>query len=654
MITRVPNGIRTLGLPLRSPRRAFGAAGLLLLAYAITMARDLSLFDSAELSLVAVQLGLGHPVGQPVHTLLGFVFAHLPGVPPLFGLNLLSALCGALCVVPAISLAEQVLDRGSDLGTPDPAWPMIAISLALGMHVALWEPATRVEVYTLAAFFALWAIARVAAAEDPARAVSDFVCAGVALGLGAAVNPYVSIIAALAVAPGVLYSLATRRLSLRVVPAAVGGGVLGLVPYVYVPLVARRTGVTVWGAPSDLTSLRAYLLGLDYARSRGITAHEWIEHVWQWLFWALDRGVLPVIVLGLLGMFAVGRRFDIALAAVISTALTILLIASNTVWQPDVPDYLSYAIAPLWLAGAGMIGLTMRMRRGASAAVTALLVLAFCGLCAAAPPPVWTRTRHRDHVARMLAAGALSEAPPRAFVLVESDHWAAPILYLQQAEHVRPDVVVIALGLTSSSWFWRQTFERHADLHVIPLAGPGGRNGRVLRLLAANPERPVMIENFDAARTLGLPACVQGWLRSVRAQCAVATSGTVEQSVRRQVASIGDGSPSALAALSDVALRRGLDLWKQGAPLAAEDALLSAVPLRNSPKLLPLSPVDASRIGPPPAIEWTHDVALGEPARNLFAASLLRARAGDGQAALALARAAAALGLPEAEHLIVR
>ena len=82
---------RLLGLPVRSRRTTALAAGALFAFYVFTMCRSVSMYDSPELALVAEQLGLGHPFGQPLHTLLGWLSTRLPGIDPLIALNGLSA-----------------------------------------------------------------------------------------------------------------------------------------------------------------------------------------------------------------------------------------------------------------------------------------------------------------------------------------------------------------------------------------------------------------------------------------------------------------------------------------------------------------------------------------------------------------------------------
>lgn len=57
---------------------------------------DLDPFDSAEIALVSITAGLGHPPGQPVYTILGRLVTRGPW-PPLVALALLS-------IVPAAGI----------------------------------------------------------------------------------------------------------------------------------------------------------------------------------------------------------------------------------------------------------------------------------------------------------------------------------------------------------------------------------------------------------------------------------------------------------------------------------------------------------------------------------------------------------------------
>src|SRR5437660_1928409 len=72
-----------------------GAAALL---YFLTAARDIVVGDTPELITAAVTLGVPHPPGFPLFTMLGHLFSLLPLGPIPFRVNLLAATCDALTV----------------------------------------------------------------------------------------------------------------------------------------------------------------------------------------------------------------------------------------------------------------------------------------------------------------------------------------------------------------------------------------------------------------------------------------------------------------------------------------------------------------------------------------------------------------------------
>src|SRR5437764_6298231 len=77
------------------------AAAIVLLAgalYFLTAARDIVVGDTAELITAAVTLGVAHPPGYPLFTMLGHLFSLLSFGSIPFRVNLLAVVCGALTV----------------------------------------------------------------------------------------------------------------------------------------------------------------------------------------------------------------------------------------------------------------------------------------------------------------------------------------------------------------------------------------------------------------------------------------------------------------------------------------------------------------------------------------------------------------------------
>jgi hypothetical protein len=623
--------------------------------YAFSASRDLSLYDSGELALAAVQLGLGHPPGQPLHTLLGHVLSRVTAGAPLWGVNLLSALPGALTLLPAARISEQL-----SAGVPERmrlAVPWLLLLFAL--HESLWEPASRVEVYTLATLLALSAIAHALPLLTQEREASELLRrttrAALLLGLCACSNPVIAVAAGLALAPGLIAAAVRARAVIVTLGVAAVGGVIGLLPYAYLPLVAARDDVMIWGGLSDWPSYVRYLTMRDYARNQTLGFWEWLAHAGAWGAWSVEHLLAPVLIIGLGGFFAARARLRFAVSLfVCASAVLIALVASNVGWNLEVPDYNGYMACTYWLAAAGATALFVRCRwqrqHFACAAIALCLAAGFLS-----PPVPAARTRASDRLARTLAERVLEEAPRGAILVTFADYFAGTLFYLQEVEKQRPDVVVLAYGLTASSWHWRRLFALHPDLKPIDFSKRGNRLFRVRDWLKDNASRPILLELFGLAGVLDLRVCEggvyfrTGWLCDTPSARTSATA----QLLSDQLTLLGEGSPAAMGAIAEISENLGSGLWRLGLPEAAHAMLMAGVPhtawpakiadteqLVNAQQFVALTP------------RWARKVALGDPARNLFLAGAIAARSGQTEAALSYVRAAANLRLPEAEQLL--
>lgn len=657
--------ILRLGLGIRDLRGAWIATGLVLLGYLATMARDLTFYDSPELALVAHELGVGHPIGMPWHTLLGFVFAHLPFLSPHVGLTFMSALFGALAVLPAWSLTERLEPAPSSGETTSRSSKLarrvrVAAFLGVGLSLVAWEPSTRVEVYTLASFLALWATARVV--DRPGAA------AGFALGLAACTNAVIAVGQAVALLPTLLPQRRresesepdsesesdsdsesegeTRAHWLRSILALLAGGLLGLGPYLLLPLLASDPRRFAWGAPRDLPSLAAYLRGADYAHNQGIAFDAWLDHVAAMATWALSHGILPIAILGAGAFVALGRRSArIGYTVLIAGALDLAFVAANVVFHPDVPDYRGYLLTPLWLAGAGTAALAVLLvARGGRFVVYGAAIAALPLASLAASFQHLTEVRDHPSLARVLAEGALDEAPPDAIVIVEADHWIAPLLYTQEVEGRRPDVTVVARGLASSSWFWEHTRARHPDLADFELVGPGGRSGRLGRFVAANPERTVLVEHAPLARELGLTPCGVGFL--VFTACREPIDPDLASSA---IEGAGPFRGESLEVAARVNEARGEVLWRMGGGAVAARAFLAGFHRSGlGPALGGPLPSRAPPLGGALPSWGQGEAAIHSPLRTLTLSALLLHSMGRPALALELIEVAEAGGFDEA------
>lgn len=123
----------------RASRMVAGAVAVVLgVIYGLTLCRTVYWYDSAEFAAKAASLGVPHPPGYPLYTLVAHVFTWLPGEPAL-GVNIMSATFG---VVSALLLFALARDLGMSLATS------AFSALFLGLTKTFWTNAVVAEVYT--------------------------------------------------------------------------------------------------------------------------------------------------------------------------------------------------------------------------------------------------------------------------------------------------------------------------------------------------------------------------------------------------------------------------------------------------------------------------------------------------------------------------
>src|SRR5215471_6641720 len=79
--------------------------------YLLTAARDIVLGDTPELVTAAITLGIPHPPGYPLFTMLGHLFSLLPAGPLPFRVDLLAVACGAGTVALVYFTALRITGR---------------------------------------------------------------------------------------------------------------------------------------------------------------------------------------------------------------------------------------------------------------------------------------------------------------------------------------------------------------------------------------------------------------------------------------------------------------------------------------------------------------------------------------------------------------
>lgn len=421
----------------RDLHAAAAIAAALFAVYAAGAARTVYVGDSGDLATAVAVLGVPHPTGYPLYVLLGKLWTLLVPVGSVaFRLSLFSAAgaalaCGVLFLVGRALGASRV--------------PALTGALCLAFAPSFWGEANVQRVYALNALclaVALLLACAWARRRDPRRfALAVFVAA-----LGAANHTYMAVFL---VAFG-LFALATDAravLQPRTLGPAAFAVVVGLLPYLYLPIAAAFDPPVVWGDPLSLSGF------LDIALRREYWARAWVASPADVVAVLADYATTLARELGWLGLplalagaVALVRRHGavalLLVAAMLGNVATMALHGSREdlfVWHRYyIPSVLVMAL----LAGLGAQALTAR-----AWAPLRLLPLAVPALLLVTGWPHFDRSRHR--IAEEFARTLLAELPPGATLQAADDNVLFPLLYLTLVDGYRGDVRVGVLGSVS-------------------------------------------------------------------------------------------------------------------------------------------------------------------------------------------------------------
>ena len=435
--------------------------------YAATLPRTVVLEDDGLFLMAGAHLGVAHPPGYPIYTLIVHLFTRLPFGDAAFLGHLSSAVLGALACGAVYACARLL--RASPLPALTAAW-------LFGVSEQLWSQAIIAEVYTLNALLFFGAYALVLLAARDMRRAWPLVAAAVLLGAGVANHWPLTVLAT----PGLVLVLApVWRDVLGRVPRLLGVALVSAaLPYGWMvwlsqqgPPVNFYGPIDTWGEFWFYVSRQGYS-GVDVSPSAG-----WGDR-WSFLGWLaadlLRQTTLPGLALALVGVWAIARGRGLAGAAAAgsgalgvlgNSVVLIVLLGFDfdefrvAVFRPY--PLICYGVAALWVAaglqslldrfpgwsGANWPARAMggaRVRLGARG-TTALTALIGGAMVAVSGSASWRANDRTDSDFAERYAEVVFDLLPQEAVLVVHGDASGPLGYYRYVEQRRPDVTLYNL-----------------------------------------------------------------------------------------------------------------------------------------------------------------------------------------------------------------
>ncbi|HET6446249.1 MAG TPA: DUF2723 domain-containing protein [candidate division Zixibacteria bacterium] len=437
------------------------------LLYLITLSPGLLPADSGEFQLVAATLGVAHPPGFPLYTMLANLMTRLPlGLTPATMTNIFSVITGTLTLLLVYGTVFR-LTRSTIGG--------LVAAGALGTATTFWAQSTTTNIRSLTAFFAALAIyllvryreerqkdekqtepAPIEQDDDRGIMSSPFwkYAVAIVLVMVLGITHHTSLIFLGMVFIIFLFWTDRKWISdRRLWPWLILAVVVGLIPLLYLPL---RSAAGAQGAPEDLTTIKGFFNHILALGFRGDFFY-FTEPAILWERLKVMANIMTfqfdglILITMLLGFLLLLRR-DRKLAFLFGGSIATMVLVTAMYRAPQSVEYLMPAYIPLAILAGYAVGMVHKNigadgEGGASPTRTKVLLSILLGFVILAVIsqgvdrlPSFTylheNNRTRDDMERLLA-----EAPDDSMILADW-HWVTPLWYLQEVEGLSTDIEI--------------------------------------------------------------------------------------------------------------------------------------------------------------------------------------------------------------------
>jgi len=458
------------------------------IVYLLTLAPTVTFEDSGELITAAFNLGVAHSPGYPLFTLLGRIFTFLPFGTIAFRVNLMSAFftaaAGVFVCWATILLIENTFMR-SQFFNKISSRSIELLTFSLGICSAIlygtakttWEQAIIAEVYGINSFlvavflFLTFWFVRLPEFSEKKRVLFllSYIC-------GLALTNHTTSLMLIPLLGLYIWIFERKLLYDRIVLLkSLLCFILGLTPYIYLPVASSKNPIIDWGNPETFTNFIRVISRHQYDIGTKQTFESFSAQIAFFSSDLLLRQWFPFVLLfavaGLLFLFQKNRpAFYFVLALLFFTMpLTAWMTnfdISNPVAAIENKPLVSVFYIPAYLITAILIGIGL-FRLSAFLTMGKQFVAVLIGFCLplAAGGFAIVRTMpevsmHNYYFARDYCDNVFSSMPENALYIVNWDPFYFPTMYYQYVEKKRPDLIILDETLLIRSWYinWLQNY----------------------------------------------------------------------------------------------------------------------------------------------------------------------------------------------------
>lgn len=463
--------------------------------YFRTMAPSLFWGDSMTLASAGHIPGLPYSPSFPLYTLLGRLFAFIPGLEPAYASNLMSVLFAALAVmvfyllvknfadIPAPGAEEKhfvepeeggrrmrVIKDESLVGSSVILLPILAVTALFAVSLPVWLSAVHAGVFSLQLFLTLTALLLwCRGVRDENRRLTFL---GIWLyALSFANHPLL----ALAFLPAFICLFINQwayfgQKAGSIIIAAFFLFIAFSI-YFYPPVRAAFTSDFNWSRPDDLKAFLSAVTGVsdlsDLAAFR--TGSEYLirlKHVGVYMADQIGWPLLGLTLFGFWGIFKISRKiFPFMLLALLFNLAMVLWLADFNPHNYNLVNYLAPLLGLVLIISVAGFMYIMRIKilTNHTSVMMTLLVGAFVYFAVA------------DNITRadlsgvngpdLISEAVIQDVAPGSILLVADDNLLLPMLYHANVGSSASQIDILSSGALTNPSYRRQLTAHYPDLH---------------------------------------------------------------------------------------------------------------------------------------------------------------------------------------------
>ncbi|MCB0726474.1 MAG: DUF2723 domain-containing protein [Ignavibacteriae bacterium] len=436
------------------------------IVYVITLAPTVTFIDSGELATVASKLGVAHPTGYPLFTVLGRVFTLLPVGDEIYRLNLMSAFVSSAALFVFFNLMTFLLGNKFAGGDPNADYKILSedivfnISLAsvfiLAFSRTFWDTANAIEVYSLHTFFLITDIYLILKActydakDKDSYILKERYWLLYAFVLGLSFTNHLSTIF-LSVGSLYLYfavngfnKISFRRILILIIPFLIGYSF-----YIYL-FIRADNNVLSWGYPHNFDNFWRHFTGKQFS----IWMFSSFENAGkQFSYFTKSYPVeffyIPLLI-AIPGMFELFKKSKkLFYFTALLFGFCVLYAINYDIYDIDTYFLLAFIVTSIWF-GFGLMFILKKLKDNVMPVSFAMIFICLIPLS----QNFSKVDESKNYFVEEYTLNVFESASENAIIFsTQWDFWISSSFYQQFVKNIRPDIVVIDKELMRKTWY---------------------------------------------------------------------------------------------------------------------------------------------------------------------------------------------------------